>query len=142
MMTTTHTQSTASVTTQPRRSLVVPGIAVAAAAAASTTLVAALSMAIGVDFELPDGGESIPLLGFTQLTFLFSLVGVGLAAALRRWSSRPARTFVRIAVALTAVSLVPPFLVDANLATSAALVVLHLIAAAIVIPVIASRLAE
>jgi Family of unknown function (DUF6069) len=148
-MTTTHPHPTATtvtttattVTTQ-RRSLVVPGIAVAAAAAASVTLVAALGMAIGVDFELPDGGESIPLLGFTQLTFLFSLVGVGLAAALRRWSSRPARTFVRTGVTLTAVSLVPPFLVGANLVTSAALVVLHLVAAAIVIPFIASRLAE
>ena len=56
------------------------------------------------------------------------------------WASRPARTWARVAVALTALSLVPPFLVGANLATECALVLAHLSAAAIVIPVIARRL--
>jgi hypothetical protein len=124
-----------------RGRLVLPGLAAAAAAAAAVTAVAALAMALGVDFELPDGGESIPLLGFTQLAFTFSVVGVLIALAIRRWASRPARTWVRVTVALTALSLVPPFLVDANLVTACTLVLVHLVAAAIVVPVIARRLA-
>ncbi len=43
-------------------------------------------------------------------------------------------------VALTALSLVPPFLQDANAGTVAGLVLLHLTAAAIVIPALARRL--
>ncbi len=124
-----------------RRPLLLPGLAAAAAAAVTVTTVAALAMAVGVDFELPDGGKSIPLVGFTQLTFTFSVVGILIALAIRRWASQPARTWVRTAVALTALSLVPPFLVDANLLAECTLVLAHLIAAAIVIPVIARRLA-
>jgi hypothetical protein len=127
---------------QPRRGYVVAGLAAAVVAAAAVTLLAAAAMAAGVDFELPDGGDSIPLLGFTQITLMFSVVGLVVAAALRRWSRRPAATFVRVAVALTAISLVPPFLYDANVATSLTLVVLHLTAAAIVIPVVGRRLAD
>lgn len=124
-----------------RRRLLLPGLAAAAAAAVAVTAVAALAMAVGVTFELPDGGQSIPLLGFTQVTFTLSVVGVLLALAVRRWAPRPERIWVRTALALTAVSLVPPFLVGADLATECALVLTHLIAAAIVIPVIARRLA-
>lgn len=126
---------------QQRRRLLLPGLAAATAAAVTVTAVATLAMAAGVDLELPDGGESIPLVGFTQLTFTFSVVGILIALAIRRWASQPARTWVRTAVALTALSLVPPFLVDANLDTECTLVLAHLIAAAIVIPVIARRLA-
>ena len=125
-----------------RRGLLVPGLAASIVAAAAVTLLAAAANALGVDFELPDGGDSIPLLGFTQITLMFSIVGLVLAAALRRWNGRPAATFVRVTVALTAISLVPPFLYDANAATALTLVVLHLTAAAIVIPVMARRLAE
>ena len=105
-------------------------------------LVATLADAAGVDFELPDGGESVPVLGIGNLAFVFSLVGIVIAAALRRWTTRPARTFLRIAVVLTAASLIPPFLVGANLATSVGLVLTHLATAAIMIPVLASRLPD
>ena len=125
---------------QRRRRLLLPGLAAAAAAAVAVTAVAALAMAVGVDFELPEGGESIPLLGFTQFTVIFSVVGILVALAIRRWAARPARTWIATAVALTALSLVPPFLVGAGLATEGALVLAHLVAAAIVIPVIARRL--
>lgn len=125
-----------------RRRLVLPGLAAAAAAAAATTLVAALAEATVVDLEAPAGEESIPLYAFAQLTFVFSMIGVVLAAGLRRWSKWPATMFVRIAVTLTAISLVPPFLLDADLSTAAALVLAHLIAAAIVIPALAVRLAD
>jgi hypothetical protein len=57
-----------------------------------------------------------------------------------RRSVRPAALFTRIAIWLTAASLIPPVLVDADVSTKAVLIVTHLIAAAIVIPVVAKRL--
>ncbi|HET6752328.1 MAG TPA: DUF6069 family protein [Jiangellaceae bacterium] len=38
------------------------------AAMVATTLAAALAQAVGVDFEVPDGGETIPLSGFAVVT--------------------------------------------------------------------------
>jgi hypothetical protein len=100
----------------------------------ATTLAAALAQAVGVDFEVPEGGETIPLPGFAVVTGFFSVVGVVIAAALLRWSARPAERFVWTAVSLTAISLVPPLVSGADAATVAALVGLHLVAAGIVVP--------
>ncbi|WP_433382872.1 DUF6069 family protein [Actinoplanes sp. CA-142083] len=105
-----------------------------------TTLGAALATAVGVDFELPDGGESIPLPGFATMTGFFSVVGVVIALALLRWSARPAQRFVGTAVTLTAISLVAPLLSGADAATVTALIGLHLIAAAVMIPALARSL--
>lgn len=104
------------------------------AATVATTLAAALAQAVGVDFEVPDGGETIPLSGFAVVTGFFSVVGVVIAVALLRWSARPAERFVWTAVSLTAISLVPPVLSGANTATTLALVGLHLVPAAVMIP--------
>jgi hypothetical protein len=87
-----------------------------------------------------DGEEAIPLPGFTVVAGIFSLAGVVLAVALLRWSVRPAERFVRTAVTLTAISLLPPFLSAADAAATGALVVLHLLAAAVMIPVLARGL--
>ena len=106
----------------------------------ATTLAAALAQAVGVDFEIPDGGETIPLSGFAVVTGLFSVVGVVIAAALRRWSAHPAERFVQTAVTLTAISLVPPLLSGADAATTIALLGLHLVAAAVMIPTLARSL--
>jgi Family of unknown function (DUF6069) len=114
-----------------------PGIVAALAAVAATTLAAALARAVGVDFEVPDGGEAIPLPGFAVVTGFFSVVGIGIAAALRRWSARPAVLFVRTAVSLTAISLVPALVSGANTATITALLALHLVAATVMIPTLA-----
>ena len=106
----------------------------------ATTLAAALARAAGVDFEVPDGGETIPLSGFAVVTGFFSVVGIVIAAALLRWSARPAERFVWTAVSLTAISLVPPLLSGADTATIAALLGLHLVAAAVMIPTLARSL--
>ena len=116
------------------------GLLAAFAAAAATATAAALARAVGVGFEVPDGGESIPVSGVAFVTCVLSLVGVGLAVALLRWSSRPAEHFVRTTVSLTAASLVPPFLVGASTGTSLTLVALHLLAAAVVVPSLARAL--
>ncbi|XVU28220.1 DUF6069 family protein [Actinoplanes sp. CA-054009] len=110
------------------------------AAVLATTLAAALARALGVDFQVPDGGETIPLAGIAVVTGFFSLVGVAIAAALRRWSARPAERFLWTAGVLTALSLIPPFLSGANAATVVTLVALHLVAAAVMIPALTLRL--
>ena len=120
--------------------LVRTGLLATLAAMATTTATAALAQAVGVVFEVPDGGETIPLSGIAFVTGVFSVVGIVIAAALLRWSPRPSEHFVRTTVALTAVSLVPPWLVGAAASTSVALVVLHLVAAALVIPAVARSL--
>ncbi|GAB4057209.1 DUF6069 family protein [Catellatospora paridis] len=123
----------------PRR-LVGTGLLATLAAVVATTLTAALAQAVGVDFEVPDGGEPIPLAGFAVVTGFFSVVGVVIAAALRRWSAHPAKRFVATAVSLTAISLIPPLLVGADGATTVALVVLHLVPATVMIPALVRTL--
>jgi hypothetical protein len=122
------------------RRLVGTGLVATLVAMAATTLAAALAQAAGVDFAVPDGGETIPLPGFAVVTGFFSVVGVGIAVALARWSARPAERFVGTAVALTAISLVPPLLAGANTATTVALLGLHLVPAAVMIPTLARGL--
>ena len=117
------------------------GMIAAVAAGAATTAVAALADSAGVSLELPRGdGKSIPVLAFAQVTIVAAVIGLGLARLLVQRSTRPAAWFTRITVALTLASLIPPVVVDANPSTKVLLVVTHLIAAAIVIPVVATRL--
>ena len=141
-MTATQIRPAATTTSRRTPGLFVTGLLAATAAAVSATVAGAVAMGVGVDFELPDGGESIPVWAFAQLTFVFAMIGLLLAAGLRRWAEQPSTTFVRVTLILTAISLVPPFLVEANAATVAALVLVHLVAAAVFIPVLARKLAS
>lgn len=125
--------------TTARQSVWKHGLAAAVGAAATTTVLAAIASAAGVSFE-DSHGVAIPLLGFTQLTFVFSMIGVGLAAVLARKARRPRSTFVRTTVALTALSVVPDFTFDFDTATAFSLATLHVVAASIVIPTVARRL--
>ena len=122
------------------RGLARTGFIATLAAMAATTLAAALAQALGVDFEVPHGGETIPLSGFAVVTGVFSVVGIVIAAALLRWSTHPAERFVQTALTLTAISLVPPLLSEADPATITALLALHLVAAAVMIPSLARSL--
>jgi len=122
------------------RGLAMTGSIATLAAMMATTLAAALARAGGVDFEVPDGGETIPLSGFAVVTGFFSVVGIVIAVALLRWSARPAERFVWTAVSLTVLSLVPPLLSGADAATTAALIGLHLVAATVMIPTLARSL--
>lgn len=122
------------------RGLVRTGFVATLAAMVATTLVAALARAVGVDFEVPDGGETIPLAGFAVVTGFFSVVGIVIAVALGHWSARPAERFVWTAASLTGISLVAPFLSGANIATTTTLLGLHLIPATVMIPTLARSL--
>lgn len=116
------------------RGLVGTGLIATLAAMVANTIVAALARAVGVDFQVSDGGETIPLFGFAVLTGFFSIVGTVIAVVLLHWSARPAERFLWTAVSLTAISMVAPFLSGANTATTTALLGLHLVAATIMIP--------
>ncbi|MET7962503.1 DUF6069 family protein [Micromonospora zamorensis] len=122
------------------RGFVGTGLVAALAAVVATTLAAALAQAVGVDFEVPDGGETIPLSGFAVVTGFFSVVGIVIAAVFRRWSAQPAKRFLWTAVSLTAISLVPPLISGANTATIATLIGLHLVPAAVMIPTLTRSL--
>lgn len=130
--------STARVTSQP---VWKHGLAAAVCASVATTGVAALASAAGVSFA-DSTGESIPTSGFTTLTLLFSLVGVAIAAVMARKSRRPRSTFVRTAVALTVLSYVPDLVAGFDVASAATLISLHTVAAVIVVPTLAGRLAR
>jgi hypothetical protein len=123
--------------THKLRRLVGTGLVAALAAMVATTLAAALAQAVGVDFEVPDGGEAIPLAGVAVMTGFFSVVGIVIAAAFLRWTARPAQLFVRTTLSLTAISFVPSLLSGADTSTITALLGLHLVAAAVMIPSLA-----
>jgi hypothetical protein len=115
--------------------------ALASVAAAVATVVFAL-FAKAIDIPLEIDGEAIPVLGFAMVTLLWAAVGTGLAIAFARWTKRPARLFVVTTVVLTLLSFVPVVTADADTATQVALALSHVLAAAIVIPTLAVRLAN
>lgn len=122
------------------RGFVGTGFLATLAAMAATTVTAAVARAAGVDFEVPDGGETIPVSGIAVVTGFFSVLGTVLAVALLRWTARPAKRFAWTAVSLTAISFVPPALSGANTATTIALLALHLVAATVMIPTLTRSL--
>jgi hypothetical protein len=117
------------------------GLVAGVVAAAATVAVAGAAHALGVSLEAQPG-SAIPAIGFGELTLFFSGVGVLLARTIGRRAQRPRATFTRTAVALTALSIVPDLILSTGAATKATLVLTHLVAAAIVVPALASRLSE
>jgi hypothetical protein len=116
------------------------GAVAGAGAAAATSAFAALADAAGVSLKV--GGQAIPVLGFAQVTFVAAMIGAALAVVLSRRAQDPMRTFVRTTLALTVISFVPDVLADAQTTTRVALALSHVVAAAIVIPALASRLTD
>lgn len=135
----TTTVNTTRATTSTIGALIRTGGIAAVAASAVTMAVAAAGHAAGISLDM--SGAPIPIAGFGVLTAAFSLIGVVIAALLSRFARRPRRTFVRTTVVLTVLSLVPDGIADAGVATKALLMLTHLVAAAIVIPAVARRLA-
>jgi hypothetical protein len=103
-------------------------------AAAATTCSAAVLRAAGVPLAVHG---KIPLAGFAQFTLIGAIIGGVLLALLIRRSTAPRQRFVRIAIGLTALSCVAPLAFADTTASKFALVELHLVAAAIIVPVLA-----
>lgn len=136
----TATTTTPLVVTQ-RQSIAKHGVAAALVASVTTTFLAFIASAAGVSFS-NGTGASIPLAAFAQLTLIFSLIGVGMAAVMSRKARRPRSTFVRTTVVLTALSFLPDLSVGFDAGSAATMIALHTIAALIVVPTVAGRLAR
>jgi hypothetical protein len=134
--TTTRPEAQTRSNRQLRRSGAVAGVI----ASVATFGVAGVADAIGVPITI--GGESIPLAGFAQLTLFFSAVGIVIASVMARRAAHARHTFVATTLVLTALSFVPDVLADAQTATKLTLILTHIVAASIVIPALASRLAD
>ena len=137
----THLTPDASASAAERRPVWKHGVVAAVVATLATTILAAVASAAGVSFA-DSTGASIPLAGFAQLTLVFSLIGVGIAAVMARKARHPRRTFVRTTVALTALSFVPDLTFGFGAGSAATLITLHIVAAAIVVPTLARRLSS
>jgi peptidoglycan/LPS O-acetylase OafA/YrhL len=109
-------------------------VSVGALAAAVTTAGAVALRAAGVPLAVHG---KIPLAGFPQVTFIAAVIAGALLAFLNRRSSAPRRRFVQMAIGLTAISCVLPAAFADTTASKFALVTLHLVAAAIIVPVLA-----
>jgi peptidoglycan/LPS O-acetylase OafA/YrhL len=103
-------------------------------AAAATTAGAAVLRAAGVPLA---ARGTIPLAAFAQLTFISAVSGGVLLAVLIRRSRAPRQRFVRITAGLTVLSCAAPVAFADTTASKAALAVLHLVAAAIIVSVLA-----
>jgi hypothetical protein len=103
-------------------------------AASATTAGAAVLRAAGVPLAVHG---TIPLAAFAQLTVIAAVAGGLLMAVLTRRGPAPRRRFLQV-TGLTALSCAAPAFADTT-ASKIALVALHLLAAAIIIPVLARR---
>jgi len=110
-------------------------------ASVAVTVVAAVALAAGVPLEVD--GQAIVLPAFAQLTLMATAHGVQPAKPVQRWSARPERAFVVATVALTALSIVPDVTTpDITTASRLVLAATHVVAAAVVVPALARRLAQ
>lgn len=114
-----------------RRATAVAGLV----GAAITTAAAATAHAAGVSFEVD--GKMIPILGFAQMTLIGAVIGGLLLAVLNRRSSHARIRFLQVTVTLTALSCVPSITMPDDAGSRIALVALHVLAAAIIVPVLA-----
>ncbi|GAA1695591.1 hypothetical protein GCM10009745_46750 [Kribbella yunnanensis] len=107
-------------------------------AAVATATVAGTAQAAGISLNV--AGAPIPVPGFAVMTTIFAALGLLIALGLRRFAARPRTAWIRVTVALTALSFTPDVLADAAPTTKALLMTTHLVAAALIIPAVARRL--
>ncbi|GGU33811.1 DUF6069 family protein [Nocardioides albus] len=118
------------------------GLVAAAVAAVTTTLMAVIAKAAGVDFGSSLG--DVPISAFPMLTIYCSLIGIIIAEVTIRVAKLPRSTFQITAIVLTGLSLIPDVLplFEFDLAFVGVLCLTHVVAAAIVVPMIALRMEE
>ncbi len=109
-------------------------VSVGALAAAVTTAGGVALRAAGVPLAVHG---KIPLAGFAEITLIAAIIGGMLLALLNRRSSVPRQRFVQVTTGLTATSCALPAAFADTTASKVALVGLHLVAAAIIVPVLA-----
>ncbi len=117
------------------------------AGAVVTELFALVTRAAGVPMEAASPGEekaaAIPVGGFAGGVVFWAIAGIVLAIALARWAKRPARTWVITTTVLTVLSLAGPAMATHTaVSTQIVLALSHLVAAAVIVPLIAHRLSH
>jgi len=112
------------------RTTVSVGVLAAAVTTAGTVALRAAGVSLAVHGK-------IPLASFAQVTFVAAVIGGVIVALLNRRSSTPRRQFVQVTVGFTAISCAAPAAFADTTASRVALVGLHLVAAAIIVPVLA-----
>ena len=132
----TSTTATSSTTRPIWRTAAIAG----AVAAVATTVIGVIAKAADVPLVVGDMDVQIP--AFAIFTLIGAALGGLLATQLHKRTTRPRRTFLVTTVALTAVSFVPDLTAEATTATKLTLLGAHIVAAAIIIPALARRLAD
>lgn len=123
------------------------GVVAGMAASVATTAVAIGAKAIDIPMKAApqnaDAGRAIPLTGYAMGTLMCTAIGTLLAVFLARRAKRPAPTFVIVTTLLTVASFAGPITTGhATTATRLVLSLTHVVAAVIVIPALARRLAQ
>lgn len=150
MSTSTYTQATTSTRGQfaARMPVWLVSATVVLVGALVTGVYEFAARAVGVPFNvaLPGTGvepAAIPATGLAWAVAELGLIGIIIAVCLARFAKRPRSTWNRTAWTLTALSCVPSLIaVTDSYATNIMLVISHLVAAAVIVPAIAARLAE
>lgn len=129
----------------PVRRVAARGAGAAAAGAAVLLGYGALAVAVHGPMQAGDPGASqaapINAASFSIGVLFSAFFGVLIAVAVARWAKRPARTFQRIAVTLTVVSLAAPAAAShTDVSTRLLLAGGHVVAALVVIPLIVRSL--
>ncbi|MGP3970486.1 DUF6069 family protein [Streptomyces sp. 6N223] len=122
------------------------GVLATLAGAVVTEAFGLAARGVGVPMEAASPGEKeaaeIPVGGFAGGVLFWAVAGIVLAVVLARWGKRPARTFFVTTVALTALSLAGPVVAPHTaVSTQVVLALSHIVAAAVIIPVVTRRLA-
>ncbi|MFC8451281.1 DUF6069 family protein [Kitasatospora sp. NPDC057223] len=148
-MTTATSTATAPAARVPFLALLRTNLLALILAAAATESFAALVRAAGVHLAVGDpGGEPSSVVPLHPGAFAISLamvtvLGVGLTAVINRCSSRPVRVYTVVTSVLVLASLAAPLTAAAtSTATKVTLVVAHLVAAAVIVPLVGRRLGD
>ncbi|MBO0869474.1 MAG: hypothetical protein J2P15_12995 [Micromonosporaceae bacterium] len=117
------------------------------AAAVATELYGLAARGTGIPMAAGSIGASsaapITVGMFAMGTVICGFWGTILAVLIARFAKHPARTYLSAAVVLTAVSLVAPLTAgDTALSTKLMLLIAHLLAAGVIIPIVTRRLAR
>lgn len=121
--------------------------AAALAGSAATELYGLAARGLGIPMSAggvgADEAEPITVGLFAFGTITSTFWGAILAILLARYAKRPAETFTRVAVVLTALSLVMPLAAPhTEISTKLMLAAAHVLAAAVIIPIVSRRLAR
>lgn len=147
-LSTTTNRSSTTTTRTPYGRLLLVNLGATVAAGAATEAWVGIVRATGTDLRIgdpfgdPSSAMTLPTGACATSIAMCMVLGTALAVLLNCRSRRPAYTYAVVASALTFVSLGAPLVsAGASAWTKSALIVAHLIAAAVIVPVVARCLA-